>query len=568
MKKISDIKNNKTLSLDPFKGIDTRGRSKDGAGCKELVNFRIKEDGSLERREGFSYVYSLNYEARAVWSGQIDGKDKCFILAGNEVVVLEPDYVSSTVAYTDNYEGDAEFFFYRGRLYLVDGNKIRYLSGNTLTSPSGYAPLVAKGWSGHTIGKINEPRNILSRRARYEYVMGDEIAPILYFDTTLSSVDAIYVNGSLIASDRYDLMPNKWVVSVSGLSPHDTVLVCVTYEEDHPYLEMLSEATHATVFGGVNNSIPYVWGSPDNLSMMFSSRYVSDDDLAEARRVCDDCDELYFPVGYEFVVGDGQYPVRAVSRHYDRLLIFTEGGAWMANDPNCGSKEFPIININTSIGTVSHGAVEIENQVFTVGKQGIYCWDSNTDELNDCNAHLISAPIQSQLSEKFLKNSIIYANQKQREVLVASTSSSDVWCYSLASKQWSKFTGLYAQYFFDYFGELGYAKEYSVYCLYSWQHEDGGSEITTRMTTDLMDFGSAEKKQIEGIEVALEGGNWTVELYADNEKSPSVTAKFNGSGYRRESRRIHMRRFKALKVKIIADGYEKCTMYSLKIKIR
>ena len=135
------------------------------------------------------------------------------------------------------------------------------------------------------------------------------------------------------------------------MSPGDRVEVYFTYlsRASDSALEELMKCNRAFVFGGINNTRPFLWGGKNGV--MFTSAFVSEGSLNASRIGFAQSDALYFPVNYEFVVGDGVSPISAVSRHYDRLLIFTENGAWMADSSSCGIEDFPIyFDISEDIG--------------------------------------------------------------------------------------------------------------------------------------------------------------------------------------------------------------------------
>lgn len=570
VKKISDTNNKKTVTLDSFQGIDTRSDHKNSKGCGELVNFRIRHDGSLEKREGYRHLAELGGNIRAVWMGKINGESCCYALADSAVLRLNEDGSFTQAATTETSEGDADFFFYRNRLYLADGNKLLYLTNEGLAAPVGYVPLVAKNWSGGEIGQVNEPRNLLCDRARFHYIMGEDVTPILYVNEALASVDAILVNGVQISEDRYKLLSSKMVITVTGLASYDSVVLYVTYADADVRLPELLANTRASVFGGANNSRPFLWGNPDRPNVIYGAGYVSENELIEAQRVYADSDELYFPAGCEFSVGDGQYTVRAVSRHYDRMLIFTEGGTWMANDPDCGTAEFPVININSSVGVLSYGAAaEMENQPCTVGERGIYRWNSDTDELNDCNAYSISLPIDSRLSRDFFESASVFANTAKRELMFTYPNDTGaVWVYSASSQAWSRFEGVFADKIFDFYGHTAFIRGGNVYLFDENAGDDCGAEIKAYFESNLLDFDTDRKKQLMGIELSYEGGEITAEVFSDGGTTPSVSAAFGGGRHQRVFRRLSAGRFGDIRVRLTAGGADRQVVHSLSIKTR
>ena len=569
-RKISQTKTKKEIVFEKFEGVDTRGGHKRPTGTSELVNFRVLEDGSLKKREGYRRISELDGELRAVWTGKIEGESRCYLLVGNAVMEMKSDGSLVKAAVAQTSEGDATFFFYQKRLYLIDGTDITYLSSGTLRSPTGYVPLVGKGWKDGEVGKINEPRNILSNKARYNYTIGSDVIGILYFDCKVGEINAVYVNGKEHSKNNYVLFTHGMSVSVSGLKSYDSVDVFVTYAQQDSRLASLKANTGATVFGGANNSRPFLWGNPNNKSVVYSSGYVSESQVFDSQIAFPESDALYFPAGREFSVGDGQYTVRAIGRHYDRMLIFTEGGAWMANDADCAATDVPVMNINTRVGVVSKNAVaEMGNQPCTVASDGIYRWNSDTDELNDFNAYSISEPINYKLPKSFFGEASVWANVSKKEfVFTYPNDEGSVWVYSVDSGAWSKFEGVYAERFFDFFGQAAFIRDKSVYVFDEAESTDIGETITATFESNLFDFDTSAPKRLSQIELSCDEGLLEVEIFLDGASRPRAVVILEDMGHKRHVRRMCTPRFAQARVRISAGGEQRQTIHSMKIKTR
>ena len=562
----------KQIILDSFDGVDLRSTHKNQKGSADIVNFRVLSDGSLEKREGYRKVVSLGEGVRAVWSGRRNGEDTCYAVAGNRVVRLFADGTYTSIGTLSSQDGEVSFFFYRGHLYVIDGISIFSVEDSALTVPEGYVPLVGKNWTTGEVGEINEPRNLLSNRARFSYLLGEEFSSVLFVDDTIASVDAIYINGKPIDLNRHSMLSNKRSFTVSGMSSHDSVMVYVTYASSDERLAELLRNTHAVVFGGANSSRPLLWGDPQRPSVIYSAGYVSEQDLYECQRVYPLSDSLYFPAGYEFSVGDGQYSVRAVSRHYDRLLIFTEGGAWMANGPDNGTSAFPVMNINSSVGVISKdAAVALENQPCTVGEKGIFRWNSDTDELNDCNAYCISNPISQLLDDSFYKNGRVFADRWRGELMFTCPDwgNGDVWIYSSSTGKWVRFEGIWADGMFEFFGNIAFFRSGDIFVFDKECADDDGTPIKAVFSSAVMNFGSDSYKKLFGVGLTFEGGDVTAQIYFDGEASSELTVDFKGDAKHRETfKRKASRRFKNMRVSLIADGASRQTVHSLYAKAR
>ena len=408
--------------ISGFEGIDARFAHKKATGSSDIANFRIRPDGSLEKRYGYRLLSTFDSAVRAMWSGRMDGEFVGYVLIGSTVSRLDFDTGAlSAVGTVSTTDTKADFFYYKAVLYLVDGSHIYSITDNGIGYPHGYVPLVGKEWSDTYRGAPNEPRNLLNNKGRITYIISEEPSNFLKTDENISSIDAIYVNGVAISSSSYEIMPMDRTVSVTGLEAGDRVEMFFTYAS-FPYSEAyagLIANNSATVFGGINNTRPFLWGG--RKGMMYTSSYVSEDALAASRVGCPESDALYFPANYEFTVGDGASAITAVSRHYDRLLIFNENGAWMADSSACGVDDFPVLNINSHAGVLSQGAAAmLGNRPCSVGARSIYRWTSSTEEFDECNAYSISAPIDELLPDGFYSTATVFSDNTRGELYFCS----------------------------------------------------------------------------------------------------------------------------------------------------
>ena len=526
-------------------------------GDADIVNFRILPDGTLKKRSAYRKLSSLPTEIRAVWAGKLDGESAFFALAGNNVYFIEPDSGASTlISKIPNSGKRAEFFYYQCSLFLIDGSEIYSVSKSDVRFAVGYAPLIGKDWREDEIGKINEPRNILTRRARITYLIEKSTASTLYTDGAVSSIEAVYVNGALLSSDKYMISSTPGIVIVSGLKQNDRVELYFTYASGIS-AENLKANTRAAVFGGISNSRPFLFGGDDG-AVMYSGAHVSGSSLADCRKVYPDSDAIYFPLAYEFTVGDGRYPICAVGRHFDRLLIFTEGGVWMADSSSCGIEDFPVMSINTSTAIVSHGSIAMMgNSPCAVGKNGVYAYTANTDELDECNAYSISDSVLSFLSEDILKNGGLYHHGKTDELLLYSPGTDTVWAYSVPTSRWTRYTGLHADRFFDLEGEAAFTDKESIFVFdESLGADENERNVQAYVLTHPISFSTARKKRLSYAAAEFSGGDISEELYFDGEDAPSLSLSLRGDEkidpVRRK--RISARRFNSVSAKISADG--------------
>ena len=572
----------RTLGKVEFKGFGGIDRRHVGIGrgdAKEIVNFRVLLDRSLKKRAGFKHLLDLPSNVRALMTGTSGGETMGYALAGNVLYKLDLiNGVANAVGTVSTSEGRASIFYYAGHTYLIDGKEIYDIRPNGLTVASGYAPLFGKNWGSLYPGEINEPLNILTPHARISYIVSDP--PNMYLSTyyNVASVEAVYVNGILKDPAGYSIDRDNVTVNVPGLKAGDKVLIYLTFDIEQDR-SPLAKNTDAVVFGGISNSRVFMWGGADK-SVMFSSSGISNADLRESEKVYEGSGGLYFPEGYDFLVGDGRFDIRAVSRHYDRLLIFTEGDTWMADSSSCGTDMFPVMRINSHRGCSSVGGVtRCGNDPICVSRDGILRFSANTDELDECNAYIISDAIAEMLSDEFFENALAFENRRFGELWFArrEDQSGRVFVYNADIKEWYTYSGIQADDFFELDGSVGFVSGASLFVFddsLGYDILSGGARraISAKFKSYPMNFDIPErKKRLMGICVMAETCGENVEVAFESDNGIATIADIcreSGEYAQVFTRRLCSDRFISTVMSISTDSEELQRIYGVTVTVK
>ena len=565
-----------SLSYEGFGGIGAN-ESHDG-GIGDIVNLRVCAEGSLRKRSGYRSLYSSDKEIRAIWSGYIGGVFECYFLAGRGVYSLDlATGVATLRTSIPQSSGKAQFFYFGDYLYLIDGSNMYRLRDSYAITVKGYVPLFGKDWDTGYPGQINEPLNLLHRRARITYKIGESVSAYLPTMYPVETIDALYKNGELVDPADYEFDTRFNTIDISGLATGDELEANVTFVEDEAQnaarAELLSSRC-ACVFGGINASRLFLWnGSAKN--KIFSSLYVEESSVAASEERYTGAGPLYFVEGSSFTVGDGRYNVKAVTRHFDRLLILTDGDAWIASSTTTGLEEFPIMSINSSVGCSSEHAVAlVGNDPISVGRHAIYRWTSQTDEYNECNAYPISEPVSDMLDDSFYQNARVFYHRRRDEVWFSDANR--VWIYSPKRDAWFRFGGINAVDFFDGDGEVGFSDGYSIYIFDPALHADlltvgaeSGREIVGELACALSDFGYAGYKRLLGVTLRADIPDSAITLTFSTDRGEVIEERVLGRGSHDViTRRIPSHRFKTLEVKLAMSGESMQALHSLEIETR
>ena len=577
MAKSTNSKQTLSVEYSGFGGIDTRNYHK--GGIQDALNLRILSDGSLQKRRGYRCIQKVAANIRAIWSGVIGGVFSCYYLVGSNVYKLNlQEESSSLVGILSPSTSKVQFFYYRDALYLTDNERIYKIQSDGISAVAGYVPLLGKNWGTGHPGEINEPLNLLHRRARITYKIEEGHSAYLPTLYPVQYIEALYKNGVLLATTDYSFDSRFNTINISNLADGDELVALLTFTRvNEEEKDALLSNTSAYVFGGINNSRLLMWGGEVE-NTIFISTHVSEASLAESKKYFPNSDHFYFCADNHFTVGDGRYSVKAVTRHFDRLLILTEGDTWMADSSSCDQEKVPIMNVNSRVGCCSEDAViSIGNDPVSVGEKAIFRWTSDTDELNDCNAYSISDEISALLPAEFFSNAKVFADRYRGEVWFAQANGDGTaWIYNTAKKAWTRFNNIRTSAFFDANGEVGFINDDKI-CVFDdeyysdCENTDGTDEmfITASLKSGIIDFASAKEKRLKYFSCLanLNGSRLNANITTDRGESVNIQLGSKGE-HAAYSSRIHSHRHSFLSFTLSMPGSGRQTLQSLKLEAK
>lgn len=568
--------------IDKFQGIDMRSPG-DGEGkVKSMVNYRILPDGSLRKRGGLKFIRCIDEEIRAFWTGYENDEFAAYVVAGSHLYRLRYDengeYIGLKVmGKLKSSSGPASIFFYRGYFYVIDGVQIYVVKGNVYTA-TGYAPLFGKDWPTGVVGEEYEPINLLTKSVRISYVVTDPPNIFLCTKYPVSSIEAVYVNGELMHESEYQIDNTLNTINISLLNPGDRVLAYFTFSNPYGSADGLKKTNHAVTFGGINSSRIFAWS--ENSNNIFCSKFVSEASLRESERVYTGAGALYFPANYDFCVGDGSKSIKGVSRHYDRLLIFTEGEAWMADSESCGIEDQPVMRINALSGAASVGGIaRCENDPVSVDKGAVLRWNSNTDELDDCNAYSISEQVKGLLPEDFFENAVAIEDKFHNEILFAKKGDDEgrVYVYEEKNGNWYTYDLIGIDGFYRGKNSIGVYKGADIYIFDDSLNVDidlNGTEkqIKASLSTYPMDFEMPHhKKRIGEVRMLADTDGEEIKVSFTTDKGFTRDIVFGGEDteyVESYEKRVNSERFVRTSMEISTDAVEKQRIYKMDITVK
>ena len=222
-----------------FEGVDLKKTHSGDESIAFIDNFRINNDGSLEKRYGFKEVYhDINKasKVKASYSTIENDIEVCYFTHGKYV----KKYDSSTATVSTIGELSADdmnmfFFEYLDTLYICDGYKIFTVLPESLSDAHFYIPLYGKDWTAFE-GELNELPNLLWPKLAISYKLIPPAKSYLSLGhLQISSIDAVYRNGQLLNPDQYYIREEYNSITVPDFADNDEFLAIVTFVPSQEY---------------------------------------------------------------------------------------------------------------------------------------------------------------------------------------------------------------------------------------------------------------------------------------------------------------------------------------------
>lgn len=232
----------------------------------------------------------------------------------------------------------------------------------------------------------------------------------------LDKLSVYYLTGEantpeLVDPSEYMVMSNHMIVFKKSLAQGTKVRVKFKFRTPR---EQVMSMRYSEIYNGANENRIFLYGNGTN-KIIYSGLDENGQPTAE-----------YFPDLNECRIGNDQSPVKALIRHYSRLLVFKDNSAYsiyygitsLADGSTTAG--FYISSINKSIGTCADAqAVLVENRVRTVDGLDLYEWRATNTSGNitydQRNANRISQRIYDTLSTFNLENVRLFYDKARHE---------------------------------------------------------------------------------------------------------------------------------------------------------
>ncbi len=465
MAHINLSRSHSVVEYDGFEGIDGSKIHSGKGGIKSISDFRIRFDGSSEKRYGFESLIELPGKPRALHQT----KEKEFLaLIGNTLYLIDLEAVSCTALDELLFpsEGDASFIEYCENIYLIDGCEVYVLFQNKLFTVDGYAPLYGKGWSCVNGGRVNEPFNMLSRHIRISFNLNSGSTSKIYLPFNVSTLDAAFLDGKPEVLGRYTLLSDNTinVATDAAYLEASELLLYLTVGSDVIDRSVITSCRSVCAYGdGSNMSIAAFYNGKDS-SCIFPARPVSDKEYSSYFSTYPFTFKIYVSEADAIKANDRGDAITSVCPGNGELLVFSARSAATIYSPYTG--ENYLTCISSFFGCSSqNGAVIADDMLITVSDHGVLKWKPLSYENPEYDTVCISRKIHDVFGEAFAKNAIVYHYKGRNEIWFCDPEEENgtVVIYSTESDSWFSFSGIGAQRIFEIDGEICFTKDNVIY---------------------------------------------------------------------------------------------------------
>ncbi len=563
-----------SVRADGFHGIRSATAMDGVPNTVDIRNFRITADGALEKRNGYAPLHTAENEIRASIMMQFNQIPYLFLVRANRVYVVNLKTEESRLCgQIQSTSGNAHFFCNQGKLFLLCDSDIYFVNERMVQSTVGYIPLVAKDWPNTKFGEINEPRNLLHNQARMTYVIQDPPSVYLRSPYPIQSVERVIRNDvEQTEFDDYYLDLEFNTVNILRPVAGDRVTVYLTFEDDPSFpKEELYSCNKDVLFGNTDASRILLFGGK-TAATVFCASYVPKEDYLASRALNTKSTPLYFPVGCDHTIGNGQFQIHGATHDRDRIIFFTEGNTWITKNVDTDKEELSTCGTYPIGCASSDGVLQAANDPITVGQNAIYRWEASSD--SDLRAVSISKGVAPYWDKNFFSRAQLCFDPANNELWVNDKEQSTVWICQLDSENWFRYTDVPADRLIWLGDRMGFIHGPTLYQFsddryYDLNEAEEISPIQSYYQASLGDLGSSDVKTVSHITFhgVTNDQPVLVSLFGGDLKTP-ILASFttnDATGNTVSKKRCRSYRFRCANLSIRADENSPLTVRRISI---
>lgn len=555
------------LRLRNFAGIQGADTRYGEGGTRDMVNFRPCPDGSLKTRCGYERILTFPGELRAFYSGH---GETMYAVVGDKILKFSDDGSGgyTVVGTTAQKTGEAMLLSAFGALWLFDGGDLYKKQEHTFVHVEGYVPLYGVDWDPELMGEVHEEVNLLTPRVRIRY-RNDLRSEVLRFDRSVARIQSVYGDESVI--------PMEGVT----LSEDGTYCECPLFAEctEIEVLLTLDVGDLRSRITGCTRSLKYSDGQRERILMrggadltsVYISRAVSSGAAAESDRACaTKGGEWYFPEHAGVYRFDA--PILGGCRFYDRVMLFSASGAWVADL----SEDHPaMIRVHGTVGCDQSDCAVLCGDVpvsYCGGR--LYRWRMRSDAHNAFAAEVLSEEISEELLMMQGKKTVMRYFDSRGELWIVhpNRSGGEVRIYHMEKATFYRFRDVPMDMLLPSYGDVTFLSGGVLYTFRESLETDSGAAIRASYEGGYFDFGHPERKKHllrAFVECDPNGGEMTMYLIGEAGGASAMTLNGGGAGIPIGiERRVSMGRFRLLRVRVETETKCRQSVYGITLTAR
>ena len=536
--------------LEDFANIGARGAPLSD-GEHTPVNFRIREDGSLEKRCGWrTYDYFVEGNVRGMWQGVLNGNALRFAVCGNSVLFLR-DSRRITVATLPTTTGNVNFFVYGNTLYLLDGNTLRVWEEKNYNFrvTEGYAPLYGSGWDPVRLGMVNEELNIFSNRLRVQYT-ASQPTTLFMLPFYAESIDCVKING--VKTSNYTFSSSLDSITLGEAAY--TVEIAFTMYLDNEAMVDLYAATqaHPTQLGSVERLLLY--GTPRGQNLYMSTPVTTTMHLF-SRSCYPNSDRLYFRESDVMIVGDSTNPITTVCRDSQRLLAFHPLGAVSIRFPEDEAPQYSALSSVPGC-TVRGMDIAVGGNRYVLNSTGLFRLVHDPDSPDEIYSTPLGVSLPSDNPEMLSRLQVAY-HPVHDEIWLCDPGDSNgyVRIYQLSGKHLYRFDHIHASRMVTVDGLFGFFSDDEIRVFEEHLTTDGGETFSATAETGWLHFGTPElkKRSLRASLLAYDAAGIVLTLESEHRQC-EISHAANAFSEHFLDVRVPLGRFRLIRAVIRDDG--------------
>lgn len=428
-------------------------------GCQTVCEASVQSSATTWTWKGNPVTISANgsdTQVRGLWSGFVNGQEVlCAACSGHLWELSLTDGVwSKTDCGAMDTSKDVHMFGFDRKLYLLNGTQYLVWDGTTLSSVTGYRPMVAVSVPPAGGGTALERVNRLTGARRCRFSPSGSTAVFYLPEKDILSVDYVknVATGEEVTNYTADLTLGKLTFTSSpaeGINSLEVGWTAKTNASDE-----VTKMRFAELYNGSQDSRVFLYGDGSN-KIIYSGL-----DYDGAPRAD------YFPDLNEAAIGDGNTPVTALIRHYNRLMVFKSDSAYsvcygaITLETGAVTAGFYVTPVNRSVGCCAPGqAVLVGNRPRTLDGRSVVEWRGTTTAGNigqdERNAEVISQRVDSTIRSFDLLSARCFYDKLSHEYYVIGTNGTAL-IHNVEADAWYVYTNFPALCLIRYKDELYY----------------------------------------------------------------------------------------------------------------